>query len=255
MMLFDTHAHYDDKRFSGDRDSLLASMPDQGVGYIANIGTDLETSRQTVSLCDRFPHVWGAVGFHPHEAKSLTNEALDEIEKLLSHPKIRALGEIGLDYHYDFSERPVQREVFARQLEVARSHDVPVVIHEREACQDCLDILRASGVHKGVVHCFGGSVETARILLDLGFYISFTGVITFDNAKRAPEVVPYIPSDRIMAETDCPYLTPVPFRRQRNHSGYLRYTVARIAELRGISFEEAAEMTCRNGLQCYGISQ
>ena len=255
MNLFDTHAHYDDKRFAEDRYELLASLPGQGVKYITNIGCDLETSRNTIELCERFPHVFGAVGFHPHEAKSMSDEALLEIEKMLAHNKVRALGEIGLDYHYDLSERDVQREAFAKQLEVAKAHKIPVVIHEREACKDALDILRASGVHDGVVHCFGGSKETARELLDMGFHISFTGVITFDNARKALEVVPYIPADRIMVETDCPYLTPIPFRGKRNHSGYLRYTVEKMAQLRGISFEECAALTFENGIRFYGIHE
>lgn len=252
-MLFDTHAHYDDPRFDGIRDDLLATMPGKGVKYITNIGTDLATSRATLELTRKYPFVYGTAGFHPHEAKSMTDEALDEIVSMLGDGKIRAMGEIGLDYYYDLSERDVQRAAFARQLEIAKELDVPVVIHEREACADMLDILSASGVRRGVVHCFGGSRETAKILLDMGFYISFTGVITFKNARKAYEVVPYIPSDRIMAETDCPYLTPVPFRGETNHSGYLKYTVEKIAEMRGISFEEAAAMTFGNALAFYGI--
>lgn len=252
-MLFDTHAHYDDPRFDGIRDDLLATMPGKGVKYITNIGTDLATSRATLELTRKYPFVYGAAGFHPHEAKSMTDEALDEIVSMLGDDKIRAMGEIGLDYYYDLSERDVQRAAFARQLEIAKELDVPVVIHEREACADMLEILSASGVRRGVVHCFGGSRETAKILLDMGFYISFTGVITFKNARKAYEVVPYIPSDRIMAETDCPYLTPVPFRGETNHSGYLKYTVEKIAEMRGISFEEAAAMTFGNALAFYGI--
>lgn len=252
-MLFDTHAHYDDPRFDGIRDDLLATMPGKGVKYITNIGTDLATSRATLELTRKYPFVYGAAGFHPHEAKSMTDEALDEIVSMLGDGKIRAMGEIGLDYYYDLSERDVQRAAFARQLEIAKELDLPVVIHEREACADMLDILSASGVRRGVVHCFGGSRETAKILLDLGFYISFTGAITFKNARKAYEVVPYIPSDRIMAETDCPYLTPVPFRGETNHSGYLKYTVEKIAEMRGISFEEAAAMTFGNALAFYDI--
>lgn len=253
MMLFDTHAHYDDDRFGKERDGLLASMPSQGVGYITNVGTDLETSLTTLELTRRFDFVYGAVGYHPHQAKDMTNESLDRIVAMLSESKIRALGEIGLDYHYDLSERNIQREVFARQLDIAAQLDMPVIIHEREACKDVMDILRASKVRKGVVHCFGGSRETARELLDMGFHISFTGVITFSNAKRAYEVVPYIPSDRIMAETDCPYLTPVPYRGKTNHSGYLKYTVAKMAEMRGVSFEEMADITTLNAKLFYGI--
>lgn len=253
MTLFDTHAHYDDSRFEGQREALLASMPSQGVKYITNVGTDLETSLMTLELTRRFEHVYGAVGYHPHEAKDMTDENLDKIVAMLSEDKIRALGEIGLDYHYDLSERDVQREAFARQLDIAAQLDVPVIIHERDACADVMDILRASKVRKGVVHCFGGSRETARELLDMGFHISFTGVITFSNARRAYEVVPYIPDDRIMAETDCPYLTPVPFRGKTNHSGYLKYTVEKMAEMRGVSFEQMAEITTRNAKLFYNI--
>lgn len=253
MTLFDTHAHYDDPRFENEREALLASMPSQGVKYITNVGTDLDTSLLTLDLTRRFEHVYGAVGYHPHEAKDATDERLDRIVALLSEPKIRALGEIGLDYHYDLSERNIQREIFARQLDIASQLDVPVIIHERDACADVMDILRASKVRKGVVHCYGGSRETARELLDMGFHISFTGVITFSNARRAYEVVPYIPSDRIMAETDCPYLTPVPFRGKTNHSGYLKYTVAKMAEMRGVSFEEMADITTLNAKLFYGI--
>ncbi len=255
MMLFDTHAHYDDPRFDEDRDALLAALPGEGVGYVTNIGTDLETSRTTLELTRLFPHVYGAVGFHPHEAKKLTDEALDEIAKLLSEPKIRALGEIGLDYYYDLSERTQQKEAFARQLELAKQLNVPVVIHEREACKDTLDILRASGVRNGVVHCYGGSRETARELLDMGFYLSFTGVITFKNARRAWEVVPYVPAERIMAETDCPYLAPVPMRGQRNDSRNVRFVVEKMAEMRGVSCEEMAAQTTENALRFYKIEE
>ena len=252
-MLFDTHAHYDDPRFDGIRDDLLASMPGKGVKYITNIGTDLATSRATLELTRKYPFVYGAAGFHPHEAKSMTDEALDEIVSMLGDGKIRAMGEIGLDYYYDLSERDVQRAAFARQLEIAKELDLPVVIHEREACADMLDILSASGVRRGVVHCFGGSRETAKILLDMGFYISFTGAITFKNARKAYEVVPYIPSDRIMAETDCPYLTPVPFRGKRNDSGYVHLVAEAIAQLKGLDPEEVARITLENGKRFFRL--
>ena len=252
-MLFDTHAHYDDPRFDGIRDDLLASMPGKGVKYITNIGTDLATSRATLELTRKYPFVYGTVGFHPHEAKSMTDEALDGIVSMLMDGKIRAMGEIGLDYYYDLSERDIQRSAFARQLEIAKELDLPVVIHEREACADMLDILSASGVRRGVVHCFGGSRETAKILLDMGFYISFTGAITFKNARKAYEVVPYIPSDRIMAETDCPYLTPVPLRGQRNEPAYVRYVLEKQAEVHGVSAEELAQITTQNAMRLYRI--
>ena len=255
MMLFDSHAHYDDPRFEQDLDTLLPSMEGMGGKYITNVGTDLETSRFTAKLCEKYPFIWGAVGFHPQQAKDADEQGFEEIGSMLSLPKIKALGEIGLDYYYDRSERSVQREVFARQLDIAYRMGMPVIVHEREACKEVLDIIKASPCRNGVIHCFSGSTDTAREYLNLGFYISFTGVVTYKNARLAPIAAAFVPDDRIMAETDCPYLTPVPFRGKRNDSGYLKYTVARIAEARGITFEHAAQMTYENACRFFGIDR
>ena len=252
-MYFDTHAHYDDKRFDEDRDELLSSMHGAGITMIVNAGGDVSSSEFGLRLADKYPFIYAAVGVHPHEAKSMTDTTAAELEALLKRPKAVAVGEIGLDYHYDYSPRDVQRERFREQLELARHVGKPVIIHERESLGDTLDIISDFRDLTGVFHCYSGSWETAKTILDMGWYLSFTGVITYKNARRALEVVEKMPADRIMAETDCPYLTPEPLRGKRNSSLYLPYTVGKIAEIRGITAEEAAGMTMANGLRFYGI--
>jgi len=254
QMYFDTHAHYCDKRFDEDRDDLLASMPGAGVSLILNSGSSLRSSKLSLELADKYPFVYASVGVHPHDAKSMTDETIEELEKLLSHPKAVAVGEIGLDYHYDFSPRDVQKKRFREQMELARRLGKPVIIHEREALQDTLDTVREYSDLTGVFHCFSGSWETAKIILDLGWYISFTGVVTFKNAKRALEVIEKMPADRIMLETDCPYMAPEPKRGRRNSSLYLKYIAAKVAEIRSITIEEVAAVTTENGKRFFGIS-
>ncbi len=253
MKLFDTHAHYENSRFDADRGAVLASLPGKGVALVANIGSDMESSRQSAALAEQYPFIWAAVGVHPHDAKSFAPGDLDELSGLLARPRVRALGEIGLDYHYDFSERDVQRRVFAQQMDLARALGVPVVIHEREACADTLEILRQFPTVRGVCHCFSGSVETARELCRMGYMISFTGNITFKNARRSHEVIAYLPDECIMLETDCPYMAPEPFRGRRCDSGYLYRTCETAAALRGVTPERLAEITLQNGKRFYGI--
>jgi len=252
-MFFDTHAHYCDKRFNVDRDELLASMPDAGISLILNSGSSLRSSRFSLELADKYTFIYASVGVHPHDSKSMNDGTITDLEKLLSHPKAVAVGEIGLDYHYDFSPRDVQKKRFFEQLELARRLDMPVIIHEREALNDTLDIIREFKDLCGVMHCFSGSWETAKIVLDLGWYLSFTGVITFKNARRALEVLEKMPADRIMLETDCPYLAPEPMRGKRNSSLYLPYTAQKVAEVRGVAVSEVAEMTTENGKYFFRI--
>ncbi len=252
-MLFDTHAHYDDRRFNADRDAVIASLPSLGVQYVTNIGADLESSRTTAALAEKYPFMYGAAGFHPHEAKSMTDEAFGEIGALLRKPKMVAWGEIGLDYHYDFSPREVQREVFRRQLEAARDMQIPFIIHEREAARDTLYIIKSVGYYDGVFHCYSGSVETAKELLTLGLHLSFTGVITFKNAIKPLEVIKYAPLDRLMVETDCPYMAPTPMRGERNFSGYLKYTAQAMAACKGVEYDELCRITTQNALRFYRI--
>ena len=253
-MYFDTHAHYCDKRFNKDRYELLGSMTDAGVSLILNAGSDLISSKFSIDLADKFSFIYASVGIHPHDASSMNDDSILDLEDMLAHPKAVAVGEIGLDYHYNFSPRDVQRERFKEQLELARVLEKPVIIHERESLRDTLDIVRDFSDLVGVFHCFSGSWETAKIVLDLGWYLSFTGVITFKNTRRALEVLEKMPADRIMLETDCPYLAPEPKRGRRNSSLYLPYIAEKVAEVRGMSLEEVAALTMENGKRFFGIS-
>ncbi len=253
MKLFDTHAHYDDEQFDGDRNALLASMPENGVELIVDPASDIASSEKARDIAERFPFVYFAAGVHPHEAAKAAPDYLDRVRELSAHPKCVAVGEIGLDYHYDFSPRDVQRRVLEEQLSLARELGKPVIIHEREACADCLDILGRFRDVRLVIHCFSGSWETARTLLDWGFYLSFTGVVTFKNARKPLEAAAKMPLDRLMLETDSPYMTPVPHRGERNSSLLLHLVAEKIAELRGMDAEELAETAFENGKRFFGI--
>lgn len=253
MILFDTHAHYDDRRFDDDRETLLAALPASGVGLVCNIGCDLPSSRKSLALARQFPHVYAAVGIHPHSADDAVPQDYAELRQMCRDPKVRAIGEIGLDYHYDFSPRLVQIEVFSKQMALAQELGMPVVIHEREAARDCLDVVRQYDLCRGVYHCYSGSVETARGLIQRGYYLGFNGVITFSNARRSHEVLRWMREDRILLETDCPYLTPVPHRGERNDSRLMCHTLAVMAELRGVSPEEMARITTENARRFYGL--
>jgi len=252
-MFFDTHAHYDDRRFNEDRDDLLGSMTDAGITMILNAASSLKSAKFSLKLADKYPFIFASVGVHPHDSKAMTDETVNELEELLSHQKAMAVGEIGLDFHYDFSPRDVQKKRFREQLELARHVKKPVIIHERESLQDTLEIIRDFRDLVCVFHCFSGSWETAKIILDMGWYLSFTGVVTFKNARRALEVLEKMPDDRIMLETDCPYMAPEPMRGRRNSSLYLPYIADKVAEIRGISTEETATLTMENGLRFFGI--
>ncbi|MCL2662229.1 MAG: TatD family hydrolase [Oscillospiraceae bacterium] len=252
-MYFDTHAHYCDKRFDEDRDELLYSMLDAGVSLILNAGSSLWSSKQSLELADKYSFIYASVGVHPHDAKSMTDETVVELETLMQHSKAVAVGEIGLDYHYDFSPRDVQKKRFREQLELARHLEKPVIIHERESLNDMLNLVREYSDLIGVFHCFAGSWETAKIVLNLGWYLSFTGVITYKNARRSLEVIEKMPLDRILLETDCPYLAPDPKRGRRNSSLYLPYIAEKVAQVRGMDVHEVAELTLENGKRFFGI--
>lgn len=250
-MYFDTHAHYDDRRFDGDRDELLASLPQRGVGLVVNPGCDLESSRLALSYAMRFEHIYAAVGAHPHEAVKVTQEWLDFFAA--PHEKRVAIGEIGLDYHYDFSPRDTQRAVFTAQMEIAGALKLPVIVHDREAHEDCLRIVRQFPDVRGVYHCYTGSLEQAKILVGLGWSVSFTGSVTFKNAKKAAETAAWLPGDRLMIETDSPYMTPEPHRGKRCDSTYLPFVAKKLAELRGVSGEEIERLTWNNGKKFFGL--
>jgi len=253
-MFFDTHAHYDDEQFNEDRDALLASMPQHGISLIVNAASNMQSSREAIALAEKYPFIYAAAGVHPHDAAEMTDSDLDEIEKLCSHEKVVAVGEIGLDYHYNFSPQDVQKKRFCQQMELARKVNLPVIIHEREAHLDGLAIVTSFPDVIGVFHCYSGSWEMAKTILDQGWYLSFTGAITFKNARRAIEVIENMPLDRLMIETDCPYLAPVPNRGKRNSSLNIPHIAEKVAEIRNLSAEEVAAVTMENGKRFFNIS-
>lgn len=252
-MYFDTHAHYDDEAFDADRDTLIGELGENGISLVLNASSDLASSKSSVALAEKYGFFYAAVGVHPHEASSLTASVLDEIHALTSHPKVKAIGEIGLDYFYDHSPREIQKEAFRAQMALAQELKLPVVIHDRDAHEDCLNVIKDFRGVRGVFHCFSGSLETAKELIKLGWYLSFTGAVTFKNAKKAPEILKYVPEDRFMIETDCPYLSPVPMRGKRNDSRNLKYIAERIAEIRGSDTESIAALAMENGRRFFGI--
>lgn len=250
--IFDSHAHYDDERFDPDREEVLTSLQQNGVCNVIDIGCDLPTSRKAVALAEQYPFFYAAVGYHPHEAEDFTEEDFVEIQQMLSHPKVVALGEIGLDYHYDLSPREKQIEVFERQLKLAEERDIPIIIHTREATQDTLSLLEKYRC-RGVVHCYSGSAETAKVLLKMGYHIGFTGVITFQNARKIVEACAIVPPERILLETDCPYMAPVPFRGKRCWSPMIEKTAERVAEIKGMDTQTLIDTARENTKRLFGI--
>lgn len=253
-MIFDTHAHYDDEQFDEDRDELLNSMPELGVGTIVNVSATYESCARSVELSKKYPHVYAAVGIHPDEAGTLDEMKFAEMTKLFDNDKVVAVGEIGLDYYWDNEPHEVQAKWFIRQLELARTKHLPVIIHSREAAADTMYIMKnyAQDI-KAVIHCYSYSVEMAEEYIKMGYYIGIGGVLTFKNAKKIKEVVKKVPLERILLETDCPYLAPVPFRGKRNQSSYISYVTEEIAQLKGVSVEEVIEQTEKNAREFYGI--
>ena len=253
-MLFDTHAHMDDRAFDTDREELLTALPQQGIGLLMNPGCSLESSRNAAALAEKYPYIYAAVGSHPDAADEVNDAVLEEYRKLCKlNPKIKAIGEIGLDYHYEDIPRELQKKAFIAQMELARELDLPVIVHERDAHEDGLAIVKAFPEVKGVFHCFSGSAELARQLTELGWYIGFTGVLTFKNARRAIEAARAIPLERIVIETDCPYMSPEPFRGRRNDPGKVYRMAEKLAEIRGISPEDVRRITLENGKRLYRI--
>ena len=252
-MIFDTHAHYDDEAFEEDREELLLSLPAQGIGKVINIGASLQSTKTTVELAQRYPFLYAAVGVHPEGVTELTEESMDWLKELCKLEKTVAIGEIGLDYYWDEPERDLQKQWFRRQLQLAKEVKLPVVIHSREAAKDTIDIMKEEHSEEigGVIHCYSYTKESARTFLDMGFSFGIGGVLTFKNAKKLKEAVEYIPMDRILLETDCPYLAPVPHRGKRNSSLFLPYVVEELASIKGISREEVERITMENALRVF----
>ena len=253
-MLFDTHAHMDDQAFREDRKALLDSYPQQGIGLIMNPGCSLASSRNVDKLTREYNFLYGAVGSHPDVADEVNEAVLEEYRMLCKqNPKIKAIGEIGLDYHYEDIPRDIQKKAFRMQMELARERNLPVIVHERDAHEDGMKIVEEFPDVTGVFHCYSGSYEMAKWLIARGWYIGFTGVLTFKNARKAIEVASQIPLDRIVLETDCPYMAPEPFRGKRNDPGKIYRMAEKLAEIRGLSVEEIQAITMENGKRLYRL--
>lgn len=255
-MIFDSHAHYDDEAFDKDRDCLLSTLEEQGVGCIVNVGARFRGAKDSVELSMRYPHVYAAVGVHPDHVGELDEVKMQHLREMCTMEKTVAVGEIGLDYYWDKESHELQKEWFKKQMELAKEVDLPVIVHSREAAQDTFDLIKSehAGTTGGVIHCFSGSKEMAKEYIKMGYYIGVGGVVTFKNARVLKEVVENIPLERILTETDCPYLAPVPFRGKRNCSAYISYVLDMIAELKGISREEAEQVTYENARNMYRIT-
>ena len=252
-MLFDTHAHLDDEAFSEDRNALIRSLPEHQIEMVLNPGCSLESSRHAVALAEQYDFIYAAVGSHPDAAEEVDDEVLECYRQLAAHEKVRAIGEIGIDYHYEDVPRERQKKAFRDQLALAQELDLPVIVHERDAHEAGMKIFREFPRVSGVFHCFSGSAEMARQLTDLGWYVGFTGVLTFKNARRALEAAAAVPLDRIVLETDCPYMAPEPFRGRRNDPGYLYKMAEKLAQIRNLTVEQVHKITAENGRRLYRI--
>ena len=252
-MLFDTHAHLDDSAFDEDRAELLATFQDAGVGLVLNAGCSLESSRACIALAEAYPWIYCSVGSHPDTADEVNEEVVEIYRQMCKHPKVKAIGEIGLDYYYETIHRDAQMRAFRMQMQLARELDMPVIVHERDAHNDGMTIVKEFPEVKGVFHCYSGSAEMAQQLVNMGWYIGFTGVLTFKNARKAVETAASIPLDRIVLETDCPYMAPEPHRGKRNHPGLLPRMAEKLAQIRGVDVEEIIRITTENAKRLYRI--
>ncbi|MDR1628842.1 MAG: TatD family hydrolase [Oscillospiraceae bacterium] len=248
--IFDSHAHYDDESFDGDRNEVLAALPEEGICGVVNCGVDIATSKRSLQFAEQYDYIYAACGFHPHESAQITDSDCADLYELLWHKRCVAVGEIGLDYHYDFSPREVQLRLFETQLKIAKELDKCVIVHDREAHEDTLRLLKQYRP-KGVLHCYSGSVEMAREILKLDMYIGLGGAVTFKNAKKPLAVAAFVPEDRLLVETDAPYMTPVPFRGQRCDSRHIRYTAQKLAEVRGVETQALLDITHSNARRLF----
>ena len=255
-MIFETHAHYEDKAFDEDRAELLKELLNSGIERVVDVGSSLKTCRDILSLIEDYPFMYAAMGIHPSDTGELTEEDMTFLKESCKNKKVVAIGEIGLDYYWDTPEKSIQKKWFSRQLELAKELSLPIIIHSRDAAADTLDIMKSehAGDIGGVIHCFSYGVEMAREYLNMGFYIGVGGVVTFKNGKKLKEVVEYTPIDRIVTETDCPYLAPTPHRGERNSSLYIPLIVKEIAAIKNMAEEEVYRITCKNGYDLYRMS-
>ena len=252
-MIFDTHAHLNDSAFDEDREELISGLPEKGIGFVMNVGCCLDSSKDCIALAEKYPFIYASVGSHPDSAGEVCEELMQTYLEMSKHSKVKAIGEIGLDYYYEGFDREIQIKAFEMQMELARQAQLPVIVHERDAHGDGMDIVRKFPDVTGVFHCYSGAAEMARQLVDLGWYIGFTGVLTFKNARKAVETAASIPLERILLETDCPYMSPEPFRGKRNDPGRLIHMAQKLAEIRGLSVEEIIAITTENAKRLYRI--
>lgn len=252
-MIFDTHAHLNDPAFDEDREELISGLPEKGIGFVMNVGCCLDSSKDCIALAEKYPFIYASVGSHPDSAGEVCEELMQTYLEMSKHSKVKAIGEIGLDYYYEGFNREIQIKAFEMQMELARQAQLPVIVHERDAHGDGMDIVRKFPDVTGVFHCYSGAAEMARQLVDLGWYIGFTGVLTFKNARKAVETAASIPLERILLETDCPYMSPEPFRGKRNDPGRLIHMAQKLAEIRGLSVEEIIAITTENAKRLYRI--
>lgn len=252
-MLFDTHAHLNASAFDEDREELITGLKDKGVGYVMNVGCSLQSSKECIALAEKYPFCYASVGSHPDSANEVSEELLETYLQMSKHPKVKAIGEIGLDYYYEDFDRQTQRRAFEMQMELARQASLPVIVHERDAHGDGMGVVRKFPDVTGVFHCYSGEAEMAKQLVKQGWYIGFTGVLTFKNARKAVETAEAIPIERIVLETDCPYMAPVPYRGKRNDPGYLCYMAQKLAEIKKLSVEKVVEITTQNAKRLYRI--
>ena len=252
-MIFDTHAHLNDPAFDEDREELISGLPEKGIGFVMNVGCCLDSSKDCIALAEKYPFIYASVGSHPDSAGEVCEELMQTYLEMSKHSKVKAIGEIGLDYYYEGFDREIQIKAFEMQMELARQAQLPVIAHERDAHGDGMDIVRKFPDVTGVFHCYSGAAEMARQLVELGWYIGFTGVLTFKNARKAVETAASIPLERILLETDCPYMSPEPFRGKRNDPGRLIHMAQKLAEIRGLSVEEIIAITTENAKRLYRI--
>lgn len=250
--IFDTHAHYDDEQFDSDRSELLASLTGKGISGVISCGVNAESSKANIDLSEKYPFIYAAVGYHGLNTEDLTDDYLDILKGLIKNEKTVAIGEIGLDYHYEKETRDIQLKIFREQIELANEYNLPVIVHDREAHEDTLNILKELKP-RGVIHCFTGSVEMAKEIVKIGMYIGLGGAVTFKNAVKPVEVAKVVPENRLLVETDCPYMTPVPYRGKRNDSSLIPYTAEKIAEVRGVTAQEILDLTAENAKTLFNI--
>ena len=256
-MYFDTHTHLDDRRFLSDQEEVIKRAQEAGVELIVNVGENVKSARRTVELTQKYDFIYGSVGLHPHEAKDFSVDVLEQLRDLTRQPKIVAVGEIGLDYYYDHSPRNIQQQAFRQLIRLAKEVRLPIIIHDRDAHENTLRIIKEEKADEvgGVFHCYSGSVPLAREIIKMGFYLALGGALTFQNARKTVELARAIPLEYLLIETDCPYLTPVPYRGKRNEPAYVVKVAEAIAEIKGLSVEEVAQTTTNNGKKLFGISE